>query len=54
MQTSYTQTAEDRKEDSICNSSYKNVYQDDNDQTDNKDNGDNSSASGNEPSEQDE
>ena len=54
MQTSYTQTAEDRKEDSKGNSSKQNTNQDDNDQTDNKDNGDNSSASGNEPSEQDE
>lgn len=54
MQTSYTQTAEDRKEDSKGNSSNKNANQDDNGQTDNKDNGDNSSASGNEPSEQDE
>ena len=54
MQTSYTQTAEDRKEDSKGNSSKQNTNQEDNDQTDNKDNGDNSSASGNEPSEQDE
>ena len=54
MQTSYTQTAEDRKEDSKGNSSKQNTNQDDNDQTDNKDNGDNSPASGNEPSEQDE
>lgn len=54
MQTSYTQTAEDRKEDSKGSSSKKSTNQDDNDQTDNKDNGDNSSASGNEPSEQDE
>lgn len=54
MQTSYTQTAEDRKEDSKGSSSNKNANQDDNGQTDNKDNGDNSSASGNEPSEQDE
>lgn len=54
MQTSYTQTAEDRQEDSKGNSSKQNTNQDDNDQTDNKDNGDNSSASGNEPSEQDE
>ena len=54
MQTSYTQTAEDRKEDSKGNSSKQNTNQDDNGQTDNKDNGDNSSASGNEPSEQDE
>lgn len=54
MQTSYTQTAEDRQESDGSNSSNKNANQDDNDQTDNKDNGDNSSASGNEPSEQDE
>ena len=54
MQTSYTQTAEDRKEDSKGNSSKQNTNQEDNGQTDNKDNGDNSSASGNEPSEQDE
>lgn len=54
MQTSYTQTAEDRKEDSKGNSSKQNTNQDDNGPTDNKDNGDNSSASGNEPSEQDE
>lgn len=54
MQTSYTQTAEDRKEDSKGNSSKQNTNQEDNGQTDNKDNGDNSSVSGNEPSEQDE
>ena len=52
MQTSYTQTAEDRKEDSKGNSSKQNTNQEDNGQTDNNNNGDKDSASENEPSEQ--
>ena len=52
MQTSYTQTAEDRKEDSKGNSSKQNINQEDNGQTDNNNNGDKDSVSENEPSEQ--
>lgn len=54
MQTSYTQTAEDRREDSKGSSSKKSVNQENNGQKDNNDNGDEDPASENEPSEQDE
>ena len=53
MQTSYTQTAEDRQESDGSDSSNQNTNQEDNGQTDN-DNGDKDFAFENEPSEQNE